>query len=57
MRKVAALIDGVVVFSEVRWFIQQRECVEFSENHIMKGKLQWFIIIVSYLQFVTGENL
>ena len=57
MRKVAALIDGVVVFSEVRWFIQQRECVEFSEKHIMKGKLQWFIIIVSYLQFVTGENL
>ena len=30
------------------------EGVDFSENHIPVGKFQWFLDIVSYLQFVTG---
>ena len=33
------------------------ECMNFSENHILGGQFQWFIYIVSYLHFVTGETV
>ena len=35
----------------------QMEHVDFAEDHIMVGQLQWFIDIVSYLQFLTGETV
>ena len=30
------------------------ECVDFAEKHIPVGQFQWFIDMVSYLQFVIG---
>ena len=57
LREVTARIDGTAVFTGGRWFISQTECVEFAEKLTMEGKLQWFIDIVSYLQFATGEKV
>ena len=31
--------------------------MEFAENHIPVGQFQWFLDIVSYLQFFTGETV
>ena len=31
------------------------ECVDFAVKHITEGQFQWFIDIISYLHFVTGE--
>ena len=42
------------VFVGRRWFRSRMEGVDFSENHIPVGKFQWFLDIVSYLQFVIG---
>ena len=33
------------------------ECVDFAEKHILLGQFQWFIDIVSYLQFVIGGTV
>ena len=45
------------VFAGVRWFRSRIECVYFAEKHIPVGYFQWFLDIVSYLQFVTGETV
>ena len=45
------------VFSGGGWFWFYIECVEFTEKHIPVGQFQWFIDIVSYLVFVTGETV
>ena len=52
--EVVACIDVVAVFTGGRWFWYQMEYVEFAEKHILEGQFQWFIYIISYLQFVTG---
>ena len=31
--------------------------MHFAEKHISVGQFQWFIDIVSYLQFLTGETV
>ena len=31
--------------------------MEFVTNDIPEGQFQWFIDIVSYLQFVTGDKV
>ena len=45
------------VFAGEKWLRYQMGCVEFTTKHINKGQFQWFIEIVSYLQFVTGETV
>ena len=40
-----------------RCFRLQMECMKLVTKHIPEGQFQWFIDIVSYLQFVTGETL
>ena len=37
--------------------VRRRECVDFAENHIPVGHFQWFIDLVSYLQFLTVETV
>ena len=39
------------------WFRSQRECENVSRYHIPEGQFKWFIDIVSYLKFVTGETV
>ena len=55
LNEVADQIDGMYMFAGGRWFRLRMECVEFAEKHIPVGQFHWFIYIVSYLQFVTGE--
>ena len=57
LNEVAAMIDGMAVFSGGKWFRSRMECVEFAEKHIPVGQFQWFLDIFSYLQFVTGETV
>ena len=57
LNEVAARIDGMDVFAGGRWFRSRMECVEFAEKHIPVGQLKWFLDIVSYIQFVTGETV
>ena len=33
------------------------EFVDFAENHIPVGQFQWFLYIVSYIQFVIAETV
>ena len=33
------------------------EYVKFAEKHIPEGQFHWFIYIISYLHFVTGETV
>ena len=40
-----------------RWFRSQSECEDFAREKIPEGQFQWFVNIVSYLQFVTRENV
>ena len=56
LNEVAAQIDGMDVFTGGRWFGSRMECVDFAEKHIPAGQFQWFLYIISYLQFVTGET-
>ena len=56
LREVAARVDGMAVFWGGRWFRSHMECMEFATNHIPEGQFQWFIDIVSYLEFVTGDT-
>ena len=57
MNEVADGIDGVAVFARRRWFWLRMECVDFVEKHIPVRQFQWFIDIVSYLQFFMGETV
>ena len=45
------------VFAGGRWSRLRMDCVEFAEKHIPAGQFHWFLYIVSYLQFVTGETV
>ena len=55
LNEVAARINRTAIFSGGWWFWSWIECVDFAEKHISVGYFQWFLDIVSYLQFVTGE--
>ena len=57
LNEVADCISGVAVFAGGRWFRLRMECVDFLEKHIPVGQFQWFIDLVSYLQFVKGETV
>ena len=57
LNEVADRIDGMAVFAGGRWFRLRIECVDFLENHIPVGQFQWFIDIVSDLQFMTGDTV
>ena len=46
-----------MLFSYWRWFRSQSECKDFARDKISEGQFQWFINIVRYLQFVTGETV
>ena len=35
----------------------QMEYVDFVDYHIPKGKFQWFIYIISYLQIIIGDTV
>ena len=35
----------------------QSECEDFLRDKILEGQFQWFIDIISYLQFVTGYTV
>ena len=50
-------VDGMAVFAGGRWFRLQMEHVEFYTKNIPKGHFQWFIDIVNYLKFFTGETV
>ena len=38
------------------WFHTLNKCIEFSEELTQEVQLQWFIDIVAYLKFVTGDK-
>ena len=40
-----------------RWFRLRMDCVDIAEKHIPAIQFQWFLDIVSYLQFVTGDTV
>ena len=46
---------GVDVFARGRCFRSQMECMEFATKQIPGEQFQWFIYIVIYLHFFTGE--
>ena len=39
------------------WFRSQSKCEDFSRDHIPEGQFKWFIDIVNYLRFVTGDTV
>ena len=45
------------MFMGGRWFCTLNKYITFSEVHIPEGRLQWFIDIVAYLQFITGDTV
>ena len=51
------IINGMTVFAGGRWLRSRMECVDFEEKHIPLGKFQWFLDIVIYIQFITGETV
>ena len=54
---MSARVEGKAVFAGGRWLIYQSECEDFVRDNTPEGQFQWFIDIVRYLQFVTGENV
>ena len=52
-----AQVEGRPVFESGIWFWSQKECGEFAEEQVTKQQFQWFIKIVSYLQFVIGGTV
>ena len=57
LNEVADQIDGMYMFAGGRWFRSRMEYVEFAEKLIPVGQFQWFLEILSYLQFVTEETV
>ena len=57
IREVTAYTDGIYVFMGGSWFRTLNDCINLSEVHIPEGQLQWFIDIVAYLEFITGNKV
>ena len=55
--EVEARVEGREVFEGGRCFRSQSEYEDFSRDHILDFQFKWFIDIVSYLKFVTGETV
>ena len=39
-----------------RWFHTLNNCINYFEAHVSEVQFWWFIDIVAYLQFFTGET-
>ena len=39
-----------------RWFHMLNNCIKYFETHVSEVQFRWFIDIVAYLQFFTGET-
>jgi hypothetical protein len=50
---VSARIDASAYSVRGRWFRTLDDCISFSRLHIPEGQFQWFLDIVSFLQFAT----
>jgi hypothetical protein len=50
---VSARIDAAAYSVRGRWFRTLDDCIAFSRLHIPEGQFQWFLDIVSFLQFTT----
>ena len=57
LREVAAIVEGIDILSGGRWFIFQSECEDFASNQIPSCQFKWFVDILIYPQFVTGETV
>ena len=49
IQEVQVSVDGISVFSGTIWFRSQIKFIEFAENRVPEGQLQWCIDIVRYL--------
>ena len=45
------------MFAGGRCLRLQIECEDFARDKIPEWQFQWFIDIVSYLQFITGDTV
>ena len=54
LRELSARLEGRSVFIGERWFRYQSTCEDFARDKIPEGQFQWFIDMVSYLQFLIG---
>ena len=45
------------VCTRVKWFRSLDYCKIFSRDHVFLGQLQWFLAIISHLQFVTEDKV
>ena len=54
---MAERVEGTAVFAGGRWFGLKIEREGFARDNILEGKFQWFIYIVSYIHFITGETV
>jgi hypothetical protein len=53
INNVSARIDAAAYSVRGRWFRTLDDCISFSRLHIPEGQFQWFLDIVSFLQFTT----
>jgi hypothetical protein len=53
INNVSARIDADAYCVRGRWFRTMEDCISFSRHHIPEGQFQWFVDVVSYLQFTT----
>jgi hypothetical protein len=53
INNVSARIDADAYCVRGRWFRTMDDCISFSRHHIPEGQFQWFVDVVSYLQFTT----
>ena len=53
----SCLSVGNYSFSRWQVFRYQRRCIKFVEEGVLEEEFQWFIYIVSYIQFVSGETV
>ena len=52
---MATHTDGIAMFMGGRWSRTINNCITFTEEHVPESQVQWFIDIVAYLQFITGQ--
>ena len=54
LTSLAAKVDYKSVCMKGWWFRSLNECIFFSQKHVPEVQFQWFLDVVSYLQFVTN---
>lgn len=55
LKELESRLTSQAVQANGRWFRTRECCVEFSRDHVPEGQMEWFLDIVSVLQF-TGED-